>query len=86
MSRDVLDREAILKDGCIVLQSLKRKALSGNVPAMKAFLDFAFSEDESERAPSEYDNMLSDDQRKRIMDICMETGLSAVKEVKNDDS
>ena len=74
MSHKLLDREAIVRDGCIVLDSLRRKAISGNVSAMKAFLDFAFSlEDERENLN---EHLLSDEQQQRIIDICREKNIT----------
>lgn len=74
MSHSFLDHEAIVKDGCLVLNSLKRKALSGNVPAMKAFIDFAFSLEEEKEELGE--QVLSEDQQRRIMDICREGSIT----------
>ena len=70
MLHKLLDREAIVRDGCLVLDSLRRKAISGNVSAMKAFLDFAFSLEDDKDHLNEH--LLSDEQQQRIIEICRE--------------
>ena len=74
MSHKLLDREAVVRDGCLVLDSLRRKAMSGNVTAMKAFLDFAFSLEDEEKSINEH--LLSDEQQQRIIEICREKNVT----------